>query len=765
MTGENPPRKAPRPGPHAFKNRPPALAPTSGSPTTATPAQSQPQPTRPVQPQSAARPDRPQGRPQAADAHSRQVPGHEFFVNPYNFVPLHTSRDATQDGPPEPQGVWHEGLLSGHITLCLVTKTPLLAVRRTREATTEKPALLTVRTAPDGTPAINGSSIKGMLRSQFEQATGSRLGIFSHDERLSYRRSAEGAQGLKLAKVVRSGGDLELLVFEGLKPPRGRNPAPVWVEHAHVARIPFGTQVFMRLRVFEKDRRKAWFPATLSGSRARADGRDHLTAPPGWYDAGFGALLVRARLHNTGHTITGKRFERVFVEEVLESDDFIPDLGELLVTRTRRASGDQWLALRANWRAQIESMSGEAGTDSSGNKLALAPYGNKDTRAPWKKLNPGQTLFVETEGATITGMYPGMITREMRDHTPRDLVPQRFLPADSASELSPADRVFGWVASKSVKGRAAYRGLLAVGGVRCLTAEPIARFPAVRLATLATPKESQFRFYTRERSHDPKEPPAALDDVAISDGFNPQKHVIAGHKVYPHHGMPDDWWRTPARAWNPSNEVDDGAAHPTAPNHQPLSYLAPSGTKKQISAELDSWIKPGVRFETRLRVTNLREDELGALLWILDRDGHHRLGLGKPLGFGSLSVSIDWEATAIRDQNQLIDRYRGVAEGGVLSRGALSALRDKFEKHFRDTQPVAYRAMLESAQGFSGRNPVHYPWVQPARPQAESFHWFVTNERGEREEDQKWPRHALPLLKQGQDPKLPVLRKRKGQGS
>lgn len=760
MTGHVPPT-GPLPGAHLFKNRNQA---PGGNPRSAPPKHAPPPPATRPGPQPTSGKAAPEGARQPR-AVPTPLPGHEFFVNPYNFVPLHTNRDSTQDRPPAPQGVWHDGLFSGHLTVQMTTQTPLLPVRRTRLATPDSPALLTVKTAPDGTPAVNGSSVKGMLRSLFEQATGSRLGVFNHDSRLSYRRSAEGAQHLKLAKVVRSDSELELLVAEGLRPEHGATAAPVWVEHGLVTKAPFGTEVFMWLTLHERNGRTAWFPSTLAGTQARADVPSRLSAPSGWQEAGAVRLLVRARLHNTGHTIGGKRFERVFVEEVIKADGFIPRLDDLVVTRTRKVGGTAWSALRDDWQAQIDSMSGEAGTDSQGNKLALAPYGGeKDARSRWKQLVPGQTLFVEMDRGTISGIYPGMITRQMHRHSPRKLVPPPFLPAEAATEMSPADRVFGWVASKTATGPSAYRGLLAVGGVWCITPDPIATFPAVRLAVLEKPKESQFRFYTRTRTQDPTQQPGALDGVPVSEGFDPRSHVIAGHKVYPHHGVPEAWWRTPTEPWQPSDEADSGPKHPTAKG-QPLSYLAANGTKKQVSAELDSWVKPGVTFETRLRLTNLTADELGALLWILRLEGHHRLGLGKPLGFGSLAVRIDWSTSAIRNRDQLVDRYRSVGEGGVMSHEDLEELRTQFDEHFRSTQPAVYMAMLESARGFSGETPVHYPRVRPARPQAETFHWFVTNERGARDQDRHGPRHALPPLGRGGDPALPILAKRRDQGS
>ncbi len=52
-------------------------------------------------------------------------------------------------------------------------------------------------------------------------------------------------------------------------------------------------------------------------------------------------------------------------------------------------------------------------------------------------------------------------------------------------------------------------------------------------------------------------------------------------------------------------------------------------------------IKPGVKFRFRIRFENLTNEELGALLFVLDlpEEHYHKLGRGKPLGLGSVKIS------------------------------------------------------------------------------------------------------------------------------
>jgi len=56
-------------------------------------------------------------------------------------------------------------------------------------------------------------------------------------------------------------------------------------------------------------------------------------------------------------------------------------------------------------------------------------------------------------------------------------------------------------------------------------------------------------------------------------------------------------------------------------------------------------LSPGHRFRTRIRLHNLKREELGALIWALTLGGdaakRHGLGMGKPFGMGAVSFSIE----------------------------------------------------------------------------------------------------------------------------
>ena len=71
-------------------------------------------------------------------------------------------------------------------------------------------------------------------------------------------------------------------------------------------------------------------------------------------------------------------------------------------------------------------------------------------------------------------------------------------------------------------------------------------------------------------------------------------------------------------------------------------YLQPGQRRDRQNRSIKAWVKPKVKFEFDIDVINLSQVELGALLWLLDMpSGHyHRLGGGKPLGFGSVRLKV-----------------------------------------------------------------------------------------------------------------------------
>lgn len=174
---------------------------------------------------------------------------------------------------------------------------------------------------------------------------------------------------------------------------------------------------------------------------------------------------------------------------------------------------------------------------------------------------------------------------------------------------------------------------------------------------------------------------------------------------------------------------------------------------------MTSWVPIGTSFRTTIWVQNLSEAELAALLWLLTlpEGAVFGIGLGKPLGFGSVTVRADLDTTRLHTHDQMRQRYRHLtATPDALTPDALSAIADGFpERADRAGLRAVRQQFLESVAGFGGF-PVHYPRLGRAdgtasTPTETSYEWFVQNNK------QSNP-NALPALGGNRPPTLPYLK-------
>jgi len=335
-----------------------------------------------------------------------------------------------------------------------------------------------------------------------------------------------------------------------------------------------------------------------------------------------------------------------------------------------------------------------------------------------------------------------------------DLLDESLRPATAIDELSPADRVFGWVKVDGKKGRegteqVAVRGLLRVGRVRCESSKSDAAElfppPGIPLAILSTPKPQQGRFYVAKS----KNGEAQEDRLSKQQAGYSEDKALRGRKVYPHQkSLPKGYWENPT-------EDRTQQAQGTPPHYKEFRRLQEKRDDQNRS--ILGWVKLGARFSFDLHVLNLSEAELGAMLWLLTmpEDCFLRFGSGKPFGFGSVRLEI--ESSDLRNWNELRDRYTAWHQEEPPKDPRTDAT-----KKFKDALARVYslknggfdqvsfiKAFLTACRGYGDDLPVRYPRTSDApNPDGESYRWFVANER-------KGAQYALPNLTEDQG--LPTL--------
>ncbi|AGY58605.1 TIGR03986 family type III CRISPR-associated RAMP protein [Gloeobacter kilaueensis] len=701
---------------------------------------------------------------------------HSRFHNPYNFVPAPPRRLGDRhlgDAIPPSHHRLHPDRYSGRIAVTLTTVTPLLLLdtARVSENDQTKHKTYPLRLGADGRPYLPPTSLKGMLRSAYEAVTNSRLSVFfGHDKRLAYRMPAR--DGLSLVPVRIEGNQIQILLGTNNNLPALHNGhwqipnsvmyaawlprydtstgevsaatavgfagmqhgdlAGAWLEE--IERLPRSP----RQRPFKYWRVRKLVRAGENLGRAPQPSRPsryHVpTGRPMREQKGY-VCLTGGTGNPPKHNIDGKHDERLF----FSTADPLPVAPLTADLKT------QWRELIRNY----QSIHAEERRQNRSGPPALA-------HSHWSRQVVGGESETELKTGTLCyaavdrdhegrygvyALYPVMISRALYDAAPIDLLDASLHPATALQELSPAERVFGWV---NQDGTGSYRGNLRIGPVTCTADDAAERFaiPGVPLAILGQPKPQQIRFYVAEdvagralQANTPKE-----------DGYmHPYERIkrsLRGRKVYPHHAnLSQNYWNSPTQ---------DRTQRELQEYRRPENGTEPRDDQNR---SILGWVKPERQFRFDIDITNLSEVELGALLWLLDlpERHYHRLGGGKPLGFGSVRLSIDWSGTDLRTGTGWSEYYADLLAQTTSSlaatTGPVAAFKKAVASTYGNSQPFErvrfIAAFLRSAQGYGDGLPIYYPRITPhANPAGESYRWFTANEDPKR-------RKSLPDLADG----------------
>ncbi|MBW2030883.1 MAG: TIGR03986 family CRISPR-associated RAMP protein, partial [Deltaproteobacteria bacterium] len=228
-------------------------------------------------------------------------------------------------------------------------------------------------------------------------------------------------------------------------------------------------------------------------------------------------------------------------------------------------------------------------------------------------LTPDDLVYVELEenNRTVRNIAATKVPRlRYRTAIGKLLQSDHLHRCKNPDTLCPACRVFGWVWDSPPKeaDRVAYAGRVRFShGVLTHSA---AELPETTLAILSTPKPTTTPFYLLNSEGQP--------DATVN--YDTDGARLRGRKFYRYQGQanPDEYQR---------NEASDQ------------------------NRTVRSTLLPGATFTFTLDFENLAPLELGALLYALELEEgmFHRLGYAKPLGFGSVKVTVesvqilDWE--------------------------------------------------------------------------------------------------------------------------
>ncbi len=228
------------------------------------------------------------------------------------------------------------------------------------------------------------------------------------------------------------------------------------------------------------------------------------------------------------------------------------------------------------------------------------------------------------------------------DRSPYDLLPARL----TAAGLDMAEAMFGTVSrsgeGQAIRGRVTFEDALSNESVRNL--------PTIVPRILASPKPTCYPQYLTQDGR-----VESSQQTTYLDG---DETTIRGHKLY--------WHR-----W----DEQSGLESVQAGNQKDLKHFLESQDTSDTQHTLISPVREGVHFRGRIRFHNLAPVELGALLAALRLPCGcaHKLGMGKPLGLGSVEVSSTLT---------LVDRQRRY--GGFSASGAAVDDGDEYLRPFEN---------------------------------------------------------------------------------
>lgn len=682
-------------------------------------------------------------QPSATSSRSTSSSGDRGFANPYGFVriPDRPDHGHLADGPPPSHGRYAPDRYTGRLTVDLQVVTPLIVP----DQGTGKPdqhRTFGTRTDREGRPLLPPTAVKGMLRAAYEAVTNSRMPFFDHTDPLAFRMAIREAQHQVPVRVSDDGQQLQLMTGTSSLPRGDDQPLwAAWLPHhpgGHLQegptqplmlhdggthRLPrHGEQIRARLRCYRRRRGGQSFHvwgvvaiAPLGQPLPSGDDHPHFSShPKTTYTPQDEVREVTGYVCVTspaGPNASNKRFERVFFSQ------------------GRAATIPLSAELRASWRSVI------AGYEQAAPDRHL-PHGACEGAHMQDRvdLEPGALVYGYAPKGTILSLAPVAISRQVYPTPPDRFLPADHHPAEDLDRLSPAERVFGWTHPRgSQQHHSAYRGNLRISPPTVTSPKPhLKKFdPPLQLAVLNSPKPIYARFYLGS-DPDGRPPEADLSKRQIGYPKTTSGWRLRGRKIYPHQQHDPDHWVPPS----------DGP---------PADYEHVTREAKDFNQSISSWIKPGTTFRFCLHVTNLSAVELGALLYLLDLPTgcHHRLGGGKPLGFGSVRLQLVRDQarleTGTQRRQRLLDFQTGLPPTCPDSLVAdcvdafRQAVEQAYDQSFKDVCFIA--DWLQASQGIADL-PVHYPRRSPTRdPEDPSYAWFQANEKNKR----------LPLPRLGGD--------------
>jgi CRISPR-associated protein (TIGR03986 family) len=254
---------------------------------------------------------------------------------------------------------------------------------------------------------------------------------------------------------------------------------------------------------------------------------------------------------------------------------------------------------------------------------------------PNREVLVGQPVFYLWEDGELTFLGPCLFFRVPYQRWTLDYVPAATL-GGAAAPLDLVESIFGTVNDgirKPGSTEGAHRGRVAFDDAVCVTLNPMLPQGRCTPGVLSTPKPTSYQLYLVQPKDLGPDDRSRKNNLMSYDEPTPDSKAgpataLRGFKRYWHRGI---------GAPEAGPAVVDGVG----PDRSgPGLYLKKPVVHKPQFTRIHP-VRAKVEFRGRVRFENLDDVELGALLFALDLPPtcRHHLGMGKPLGMGSVRIA------------------------------------------------------------------------------------------------------------------------------
>lgn len=602
--------------------------------------------------------------------------------------------DYLRDYAPQTLSEIRRDTLSGSISVQLTVETPLLLgeqkpkSNQAQKSADERCKKIITPIVVNDEVHIPPTSIKGMISNAYEAVTNSRFRLFGqHDKTLTYRIDPATSTKLVPVRIQRTSENNTLIqLLDGslstnIAFPKGVPEVPIVMAASLYDDSTEGI-------TFNETKRKATSPMPGQGSGTpfsrfilATSPKEGKPFPEVYFDAvlvsnGLYAYWIVSKLYKTkdenspsytfdiDYTMLGvtKITEELNLTGYLYATTKANDRKEHRRTFTKKKSERVFFTLNHE-PATIEVSADNAQRIFARYNNTIQSYienhqereqarkrRNNRNKTNEEELVPNRFITdtswsIEDDGALayailsedqqeIRDLIPITVGRASYIDSPEAIaLANNLMPPQSATEASAADRLFGFttfkreahqhnfdvVSSFSIQGRLSF-SKIDTSECRRYDGAPIALTP------LLAPKPSSARRFLTQR-----------DGTNVQPNNDNETHLARS-----------SYFRV-------ENQSLGRAAYPT--HRRALKSTASGGTLRPYSnpedafTEVNSYILPGSKMTFNIRFEMLTSVELGILLWLLnpknlvpqsERDegkvGYLRLGMGKPLGLGTVKV-------------------------------------------------------------------------------------------------------------------------------